>query len=432
MAVITASTFDPLKARCNVRLQQGVPIVDADWNEFDDIRKFELRAYLKWYVGDGIPGGNDGFRIDAQTTPATDDFLIRAGVTPAAAGTPNITIGLENTGRCIVDGLDVLIVADVAYKAQPLFAAAGPAGLPQIQPIPVIAGAVAVYLDIWERLITAQEDPTLVLSGLGTESCARMRREWCVRTRAGSAVPAPGDPDYLTGHSYYLLASIARKLTAPNVAAPIAQGDITDTRHKGLSTAALELRLSKLEQLLLLPSFVAPPQQIVPAAGAVGQVVQLNGRNFNIGTPHVTFGNVPAALSGTPTSTAVSVIVPNLANGTYSVSISTDGGGPITATEQFVVTGGGGGGGGGNAPTLAAANPIVPMAGAPTQSVVITGTNFNQPGLTVTFGVVAAAIVNSSATQITVTVPNIANGAYTITVTTNAGSVASATQFTIT
>ena len=30
MPVITATTFDPLKARCNVRLQQGVPIVDAD------------------------------------------------------------------------------------------------------------------------------------------------------------------------------------------------------------------------------------------------------------------------------------------------------------------------------------------------------------------------------------------------------------------
>jgi hypothetical protein len=30
MAVITTSTTGPLKARVNVRLQQGVPIVDAD------------------------------------------------------------------------------------------------------------------------------------------------------------------------------------------------------------------------------------------------------------------------------------------------------------------------------------------------------------------------------------------------------------------
>jgi hypothetical protein len=423
MAVITASTFDPLKTRCNVRLQQGVPIVDADVNELDDIRKFEVRAYLKWYVGDGIPGGSDGFRIDAQTTPAPDDFIIRAGIAAAAAGTSNLTIGLENTGRCIVDGLDVIIAADVAYKAQTLFAAAGPAGLPQIQPIPVIAGTVAVVLDVWERLITAQEDPSLVLSGLGTESCARMRREWCVRTRAGTTVPGPTDADYLTGHSYYLLATIARKLTSPNVAAPIAQTDITDTRHKGLSTSALELRLSKLEQLLLLPSFVTGSGQVVPAAGTVGQVVVLNGRNFNIGTPTVTFGNVTAALSSTPTSSAVSVTVPNLAAGDYSVSITTDGGGPVTATAPFVVLA--------SAPTLAAVNPIVPMAGNPNQSIVITGTNFNQPGLTVTFGATAGTIAISSATQITVAVPNIAAGNYTITVATAAGSVSGASPFVV-
>src|ERR1700712_830942 len=113
MAVITATPFDPLKTRCNVRLQQGVPIVDADWNEADDIRKFELRAYLKWYVGDGIPGGNDGFRIDAQTVAAPDDFLIRSGMPAAAPGATNFAIGLASSGRCIVDGLDVLISADI-------------------------------------------------------------------------------------------------------------------------------------------------------------------------------------------------------------------------------------------------------------------------------------------------------------------------------
>src|SRR6267142_2858181 len=114
MAVITSSTFDPLKRRCNVRLQQGVPIVDSDWNELDDIRKFELRAYLKWFVGDGVPDGNDGFRIDA-------------------------------------------IGADIAYKAQPFFGTAAPDGTPGVGAIPVVAGPVSVYLDVWERLVTSQE-----------------------------------------------------------------------------------------------------------------------------------------------------------------------------------------------------------------------------------------------------------------------------------
>ena len=209
MAVITTSTFDPLKARVNVRLQQGVPIVDADWNELDDIRKFELRAYLKWYVGDGIPDGSDAFRIDAITPAVTDNFIIRTGIAVPPAGTTNYDQGLRFAGRAIVDGLDVIITADINYKAQPLFTAAA-FGVPQIAPLPTAAGLTAVYLDVWERLITSQEDPSLVLSGIGTESCARMKREWCVRTRSTNVVPRPTDSDFIAGHSYYLLAVINR------------------------------------------------------------------------------------------------------------------------------------------------------------------------------------------------------------------------------
>src|SRR3954469_5236477 len=190
MAVITASTFDPLKTRCSVRLQQGVPIVDADWNEEDEIRKFEMRAYLKWFVGDGVPDGSDAFRVDAITTPApvADDFIIRCGVVPPAAAPTNYDQALRFSGRAIVDGLDVIIQADINYKAQPLFTAAA-FGVPQIAPMPTAAGPIAVYLDVWERLVTSAEDPSLVLSGVGTESCARMKRDWAVRTRAGTAFP---------------------------------------------------------------------------------------------------------------------------------------------------------------------------------------------------------------------------------------------------
>src|SRR5262247_928547 len=98
MAIISTSTFKPLEARCNVRLQQGVPIVDADWNELDDIRQFELRAYLKSFVGDGVPEGNDGFRIDAMGV--ADDFMINAGVTGVPpVGATNVDKALGYVGR---------------------------------------------------------------------------------------------------------------------------------------------------------------------------------------------------------------------------------------------------------------------------------------------------------------------------------------------
>lgn len=58
-------TFDRLKHYVGVRLQQGVPIVDEDWNELEDIRKEELRAFLKWFVGDGVPQDTSGFKIES-------------------------------------------------------------------------------------------------------------------------------------------------------------------------------------------------------------------------------------------------------------------------------------------------------------------------------------------------------------------------------
>jgi hypothetical protein len=57
-------TFNPLKHYTGVRVQQGVPIVDADWNELEDIRKHELELFLKRFIGNGVPDGNHGFRID--------------------------------------------------------------------------------------------------------------------------------------------------------------------------------------------------------------------------------------------------------------------------------------------------------------------------------------------------------------------------------
>jgi hypothetical protein len=228
MAVITPDTFNALRRYVGVRLQQGVPLVDADWNELDDIRRFELRAFVKWFVGDGVPEGTNGYRIEG--TGLSSDFFIRSGVT----GTAN---ALSNIGRCLVDGLDVMIDTDVRFADQPLFVnkAGAPTlatglGVPPIQPMPAPAAnsTVVAYLDVWERLVTPTEDPTLVLAGLGTESCARLKREWAVRVRGGTSLPVPGNTDFLAGHSYYALATIARSAATVNAA------DVTDLRERRL------------------------------------------------------------------------------------------------------------------------------------------------------------------------------------------------------
>src|SRR4029079_18135017 len=174
MGVITADRFDPIKAFVNGRLQQGVPIVDADVNELDDIRKFELRAFLKWFVGDGVPEGNNGFQLTG--TGIANDFTVRVGAPPAAGGAADLDIALRNVGRIIVDGLDVVILADLAFSAQPLHennpgaaALATKLGVPVIAKLekPLADGALCAYLDLWERLVTPDEAPDLIHPGLG-------------------------------------------------------------------------------------------------------------------------------------------------------------------------------------------------------------------------------------------------------------------------
>ena len=108
MGNFSRNTFNKLKHYVGVRLQQGVPIVDADWNELEDVRKYELQAFLKWFVGNGVPRGNDGFRV--LPVAADNDFAIRGGDGTA-----------EGAGRCLVDGFDAVIEDTLDYTAQPLF-----------------------------------------------------------------------------------------------------------------------------------------------------------------------------------------------------------------------------------------------------------------------------------------------------------------------
>ena len=242
MAVISPNSFDPVRRYVSVRLAQGVPLVDADWNESEDIRRFELRAFVRWFVGDGVPAGNDGFRIEALGAAGDNrDFRIKSGGDAAPL----------SAGRMFVDGLEAFILADTNFTAQPLHASQpGAAALATRLGVPVIAAVVPaatpllVYLDVWERLVTPTEDATLILAGLGTESCSRLKREWAVRVRSaagGFVVPKVGDADFLPGHSYAALARIDRSI-APEISAAA----LTNARRTGLEMASRR----DLEQLI--------------------------------------------------------------------------------------------------------------------------------------------------------------------------------------
>jgi uncharacterized protein DUF6519 len=88
------STFDRVKHYVGVRLQQGVPLVDADWNEAEDIRRYEVQAFLKWFVGDGVPAGNDGFRIAALGGGAVNTIRLTS---VGATGRTSVTVDVANS-----------------------------------------------------------------------------------------------------------------------------------------------------------------------------------------------------------------------------------------------------------------------------------------------------------------------------------------------
>jgi len=218
MGNFSRDTFDRLKHYAGVRLQQGVPIVDADWNELEDIRKYELQTFLKWFVGSGVPKGNDGFHI----LPAAgfgNDFTIQGGDGTA-----------EGAGRCLVDGWDVIIENAMRYTEQPLYVDPTLATTWGVDPLPSLSmpGAARtdqVYLDVWEREVNALEDTNLVNTAIGVETCVRRKREWVVRVAEGIAIPTPG-----AGHSFYHLATLNR----PSGQAEILDENIADLRLTGL------------------------------------------------------------------------------------------------------------------------------------------------------------------------------------------------------
>ncbi len=231
MGNFSRDTFDRLKHYVGVRLQQGVPIVDADWNELEDIRKYELQDFLRWFIGNGVPSGNTGFLIEAVAE--ANDLNIRGG-----SGTP------EGTGRLLLEGMDVLNENNIRYTAQVLYnnaALAADWGVDPIPPLTTPAGnrTDTVYIDVWEREVDSTEDADLVNPAIGVETCVRTKREWAVRVvENASAVPTP-----TAGHTFYGLARINRI----GGAAVIPAAGLSDLRQGILSLSNALAHLSRTD-----------------------------------------------------------------------------------------------------------------------------------------------------------------------------------------
>jgi Family of unknown function (DUF6519)/Right handed beta helix region len=166
-------TVDPWRHFGAVLMQQGRVHTDADWNEW-------VANILRRVRADSLDTLHPVFVSDE--TP--DAFLIAA-----TGGT--FTIG---PGRMYVDGILVDNFGDdpvtwdprmeelrgqglVDYAAQPFYP--DPPALPA-------GGEHLVYLKVWQRDVTAVEDPRIVEPALGVDTTTRLQTVWQVKVLPGA------------------------------------------------------------------------------------------------------------------------------------------------------------------------------------------------------------------------------------------------------
>ncbi len=174
--------FDARKDFLGVVMQQGRVQLDADWNEW----VAQLARRLQAGSWDTFNGS-----VVPRTTP--DGFLIEADGGALSIGPGRIYVdGLlaENHGAAPdawdphLAGLTGTTALD--YAAQPYYpdAPALPDGGPHL-----------VYLDVWQRDITALQEPGLVEQAVGVDTTGRRQTVWQVRLLADVGDISCATPD---------------------------------------------------------------------------------------------------------------------------------------------------------------------------------------------------------------------------------------------
>lgn len=139
------------KGYTRVRFQQGKPILERELNLLADL--VAPHSVLRHYVGSGVPEGSDAFKL-TNFDRAQNDFRIAGG-------------------RCVVDGVEVVLNSDTTYKNQPHKG--------RVRPLPVSSTLAQwhLFLRVFAAEVNEAQDPDLRNSGdIGFETALRERVEW--------------------------------------------------------------------------------------------------------------------------------------------------------------------------------------------------------------------------------------------------------------
>ncbi|HUO69792.1 MAG TPA: Ig-like domain-containing protein [Solirubrobacteraceae bacterium] len=202
-------TFDATRRYIGVRLQQGVPLLDRDWNELEDTRRYVEWSMRDRNIGEGAPD-DTSFEIAAPTFPAAQDVVIR-------------------TGHYSVGGYDIWNEQDTLFSEQ---------GARTQLPAATQDDILIVYVEPQVNRVTAAEDPSLANSqDINLETCVRDRLDWVVGVVRQPDVPPAG-------------ASILAEIHRPAGTAQITDAMIVDRRRTGLELADAVDRCSRAERRL--------------------------------------------------------------------------------------------------------------------------------------------------------------------------------------
>jgi hypothetical protein len=183
------STFSAANHYAGVRMQQGSVQLDADWNEQVDIAQHRLVTPLGDLLGNfAVAGDADdpahaGFALEITTT------LQPGGVQSTGPHPPDFSIG---EGRSYVNGILCENEQTCLYSTQPDFPDAAVRRDALIE-----AGYThfIVYLDVWQRHISAIEHPAIRDSALGgADTAARTQIVWQVKLLPIEPAPSADAP----------------------------------------------------------------------------------------------------------------------------------------------------------------------------------------------------------------------------------------------
>lgn len=242
---LTRSTFRAYRHYSGVRMQQGRVQLDADWNEQLDATAHRDRAEALDVIGPtGVPKVEGGFEL--TVAPDGSDLLISAGrawvgghlcevdgqtTTADATSSTSLTVAslvldgtevgpdqwVEVIGRTAsvvtrttaadpttntislaasVSSLtgDLLLRRRASYAGQPDLpepehtSRAAPTD-PRLLALP--SGTYLAYVEVWERAVTALDDPTISEPALGVDTATRSKVIWQVRLLDLAGVPGP-------------------------------------------------------------------------------------------------------------------------------------------------------------------------------------------------------------------------------------------------